>query len=159
MYDPQNFWDKYSETWLKYKTTDKKDWDIIKKYFNQTDKVLEIGCGTGRWAEYIKNYSGCDISERLVANSQMKHDADFFACNIINEVPEGYDMYFTYTCLLHVPHEDIIKIKFPPKAKLLFIEPFKEPKVEYCFNHDYEKIFGVKMLKKTKHHIIWGKNL
>lgn len=157
MYDPLEFWEQNAEKWLSQKHQTKKDFAAIKKFINPYWKTLELGCGSGRWSEYLPNYIGVDISPTLVIDAKKSYpQAEFFHHDMRFPVPEGFDLLFTFTSWLHVSPEDIVKIKLPD-TNYLFVEPYKLSTVEYCFNHNYEALFGVKKLKKYGELIIYGR--
>lgn len=81
-----------------------------------TPKVFEIGCGNGRDATEIylrtKNYSGMDISEKLIELARTKlPNADFKIGDIETfEFPDNLDIIFAFASLLHVPKESLRQI-------------------------------------------------
>ena len=157
MYDPLEFWEKNARNWLKLKHDTDKDWEEIKEFVNPDWKVLELGCGSGRWAKYFNDYTGTDIAPSLVISAQKHHpDKQFFHHDMRFPVPKGFDLIFTYTAWEHVPPEDIKKVKLP-NTRFLFIEPTNKPSVDYCFKHNYEELFGVKKLKDYGQLTIYGK--
>lgn len=160
MYDPLNFWEANANFWINAKKSEtSEDWEVIKKYIKPEWKVLELGCGTGRWAPYFLNYTGSDISPTLLLEAKKLHPDKEFAHHDMREgVPGGYDLIFTYTSWLHMPPKDIKKIKLP-KTNLLFVEPHGASSVEYCFQHDYEKLFKVKPLEKHGGLTVYGRFL
>jgi trans-aconitate methyltransferase len=78
--------------------------------------VLEIGCGNGRDAEniftYSHNYTGIDISEKLIELAQKKVPrAKFEVADIESYVfPKKYDVVFAFASLIHVPENSLGKI-------------------------------------------------
>ena len=71
-------------------------------------KVLEIGCGDGRDAEYIltktKNYCGFDLSERMVKLAKKRlPQVDFFVSDLEGyNCEEKYDLIFSLSTLVHI---------------------------------------------------------
>ena len=82
MYNPDKFWNEQSLNWLSLDHDTDTQWDEISTFFNPKWKVLEMGCGNGRWSEKIPNYSGCDISEKLILNASLNHNGNFFVHDI-----------------------------------------------------------------------------
>lgn len=72
-------------------TCPKEDWHvlhrmhltIIHKHINVTeDKVLDLGCGYGRIAKYINNYTGADLSPDLLNIAKKQNpDKTFVECD------------------------------------------------------------------------------
>lgn len=158
MYDPFPYWEERSKAWIKSKFNTKGDWEAIKEFIDPNWRVLELGCGTGRWAKKFKDYVGVDISPTLVVHAKEKNPTkEFYHHDMRSGVKlPGFDLIFTYTAWLHVPPEEIIKVELPD-TNYLFVEPHKESRVSYCFNHDYHKLFGVNELAKHGDLTIWGK--
>lgn len=79
-------------------------------------RVLEIGCGNGRDAEEIvkftNNYTGIDISEKLIELSHQKvPKGNFEVADIENyKFGEELDVIFAFASLIHVPREGLQKI-------------------------------------------------
>ncbi len=102
----------------------KKDYNTISKHFSETrtkpwpemktflgflkpcNKILDIGCGNGRFFKYIKdenyNYTGIDISDELIKIAKEKHpDGKFEAKNILDI---KYENSFDAVCLFAMFH-------------------------------------------------------
>jgi len=79
-------------------------------------KVFEIGCGNGRDAkkilEYTDNYLGLDMSEKFLELAKEQNlGAEFVWGDIENfEVPKNLDIVFAFASLLHSPREEFQKI-------------------------------------------------
>ena len=78
----------------------------------ENPKVLEIGCGNGRDAEYIlektNDYLGTDISEELIKLAREKvPQAEFEVADVTSfEFPAGLDIVFAFASLIHVTKEE-----------------------------------------------------
>ncbi len=76
-------------------------------------KVLEIGCGIGRWVEFFTKrgalYYGVDISDEMVnIAKELFPDVEIRVYNIDKGLPfeeETFDYIFTITVLHHNPYE------------------------------------------------------
>src|SRR5690606_27539822 len=74
---------------------------LLKKIGNP--RILEIGCGTGQFAEYLHDegfveYSGFDFSAEAIEVAKARLRADFFVGNAL--APESYVRPFdTVVCL------------------------------------------------------------
>ncbi len=148
MYDPLVFWEENAQHWIDLKQPTAQQWKWIKPHVSPDWKVLELGCGTGRWSQYFQDYTGVDISPSLVVHAQNKYpNKTFLHHDQRYPIPEGFDLIFTFTSWLHVTPDEIAKVKLPD-TNYLFIEPNEPGRNEYCFTHDLEKIFGVHPVAK-----------
>jgi len=43
---------------------------IILDFVDEDDKILDVGCGTGFYSKYFKNYKGIDNSVKLIKNNK-----------------------------------------------------------------------------------------
>jgi len=151
-YDPKQFWEENADFWAMTAYDNDSQWKHIKKFIKPNWKVLEVGCGDGRWSPHFKNYLGTDISQRLINTAKVRYpEKDFQVWDIRDGFLKGFDLIFGYTVLLHLPRLP----KFP-NQKMMFIEPFRKSGVEYCFNHDYSKHF--KLLKTLKDQKVWWRD-
>lgn len=79
-------------------------------------KVLEIGCGDGRDAKAIfertTNYTGFDISERLIALAQSNVPGAHFevADAATYQMPHKLDVIFAFASLLHLSKEEVADV-------------------------------------------------
>lgn len=72
--------------------------------------VLEIGCGTGYWTEFlrslgVKNYTGNDIAEISIVNLKMKYPEYNFVQGDISEIPlpdKSYDLAMMIDVTQHI---------------------------------------------------------
>lgn len=165
-YDPKKYWEKRSSHWIGgiYETVE--DMEALEEWLKPDMPTWDIGCGQGRWSPFFDEYVGSDISLKLVNHCKKAYPEDtFFTWDIRKGVPKrghaGTDFdfenaqIFAYTVLLHVPPEDIIKIKFPDTARLVFVEPFEDSKVAHCFRHAYGEIFGATAVGTYGRKAVW----
>lgn len=107
------------------------------------DRVLDVGCGTGRWADVIVPecafYHGVDSSPGMirVANERLAHASNvrFSVCSLEELSLEIIDTYLPFSCILllgvmvYINDEDIlagltrIANVAAPAARILFREP------------------------------------
>jgi len=82
-------------------------------------RVLDFGCGVGRWTARIakelgREVFGVDVSPTMVAMARKDHPAlDFRAINPTKPLPfpDGFfDMIFTCTVLQHIPDEELRQV-------------------------------------------------
>ncbi|OAQ73948.1 UbiE/COQ5 family methyltransferase [Pochonia chlamydosporia 170] len=77
------FWDKSAKSYSKSKVSDQPGYErtlnLSKSYLNKTDKVLELGCGTGSSAFILApsaaKYLATDISSEMIKIANEKHEA------------------------------------------------------------------------------------
>ena len=100
-------------------TCPKEDWHvlhrmhltIIHKHINVTeDKVLDLGCGYGRIAKYINNYTGADLSPDLLNIAKKQNpDKTFVECDGRSLPFEDNEFNWTVKCI-DIDHSDWLAI-------------------------------------------------
>jgi len=100
--------------------------DLLIDYITEGDKVLDLGCGNGRYFEAIKNkeinYLGIDFSEKLIKIAREKYaeqdNSEFRTGDILNlKLPKDqFDLAFAFTVLHHIPSKKL-RVKFLKQAK------------------------------------------
>ena len=84
----------------------------------ENKKVLEIGCGIGRWAKYLMEkeptiqYTGIDVSPKMVDIAKKRvPSANFLNISGDNLIfqDESFDLVFSITVLHHIPYEKQLK--------------------------------------------------
>lgn len=61
--------------------------EIIKAEIKDTDNVLDAGCGYGRLSEYIKNYTGVDLSPDLIDEAKRLYPDKKFMVAKLESLP------------------------------------------------------------------------
>jgi len=155
-YDEKRYWEKRADSWDKQAQTDKVKKDKLRGIIQSLsfDSVLDVGCGNGRFTPLFddKEYSGFDISERLIEICKEYFPKKDFFVSSVEEVDKHVngkiDLLFCYTTLEHVPPQNIQKAVDALKKvgkQLLLIEPKDfTPFGNYCFNHQYSKYFNIR---------------
>ena len=127
MSDSIVFWDRMAGTYDRqvervFSQAYQKTIAHTKKYLKETDKVLDIGCGTGittvAIADFVKTVDALDLSAKMLeaakrkAFSQRIGNIDFYKKSIFDEnlKKENYDVIIAYNVLCYVQEdEDFVK--------------------------------------------------
>jgi len=105
---------KLKDSFKKIKTQFLDDVKIIPSVFkklNKDTKLLDVGCGSGKFLNEVKNETktavyGIDISELAVKTAKNNYDIDVFK-GVIKEAPfspESFDVITAWWYLEHVPN-------------------------------------------------------
>jgi len=126
--------------------------ELLTKYL-QPGSVLDIGCGTGRLSPLFDDYLGVDVSEKAIIHAKRLHPKKEFRVLdlLFDELPEANNIVST-AVLQHVPYQHIEvvarKVQKASKNLMLFelkVDGFLSP---WCYNHDYEQLFGEPLHKE-----------
>ncbi|MDO8424812.1 MAG: class I SAM-dependent methyltransferase, partial [bacterium] len=100
--------------------------DLIDKYLAEGEKVLDLGCGNGRYFEYFKekkvNYWGVDGSEKLIELAKKRYPgANFQIANALSlPFPDNFfDKIFCIAVLHHIPSEELRERFFQEAKRVL----------------------------------------
>jgi len=135
-YDPKSYWDARAKTSRRniydavccYGLSNAENWAMERvqlatlrsflSHLNPRSKVLEIGCGLGRWTPVIINldmcYNGVDISEEMlrIARARVSGTSSFYKATS-NKLPFSdnlYDLVFSIAVIHHNPYDQHEKI-------------------------------------------------
>lgn len=103
--------DEFEQTRRKYSP----ETEELKKYVKDGEKVLDLGCGTGRLYEIFENkgidYSGIDFSENLVNIARKKYGDRFVSGDILSLPFSGryFDSVWAIAVLHHIPSSELRK--------------------------------------------------
>lgn len=96
---------------------------VLFDYIKKGDKVLDLGCGNGRFVNVIKekggNYFGTDVSEKLVETAKKLYPNEKFQATEPLKLPfsNGYfDIIYSIAVFHHIPSKDF-RIEFLKEAK------------------------------------------
>ena len=137
------------------------------------NRILEIGCGTGRYTEILSSYFhpekyvAIDISNGQIemAKKNVSNKEIEFHCTKIQDFNpnEKFDLVFASEVLMHIDYESIssiiAKLVSFSTNKVISIDWFDEKKSikelgGYCFIHDYQTLFKNNNTKNVKIHMI-----
>lgn len=109
----------------KYSRVREKDWKefnfLFDKYLVPNDKVLDLGCGNGRFYQSFKNknvdYLGIDVSSKLIEIAKNNHPEAKFTISSIELINDGsFDKIYSIAVLHHIPSHDL-RLKFLKEIK------------------------------------------
>jgi len=134
---------------------------LFDKYISNGDKILDLGCGNGRYFDYFSqkkvDYSGVDNSEKLIKLAQERYPkSNFQIADALNlPFPDNFfDKVFSVAVFHHIPSEEF-RAQFLKEAKrilkpsgmlILTVWNFKELKEFFLFL----KSFTLKLMGLTK---------
>lgn len=107
-----------------FSRTRKYPWPEIRFLFDDVkegDKVLDLGCGNGRFSEFLKgtDYTGVDNSSGLIEEAKKKYpQLKFVKADALN-LPfsdNSFDFVFSIALLHHIPSKEL-RIKFLKEVK------------------------------------------
>jgi 2-polyprenyl-3-methyl-5-hydroxy-6-metoxy-1,4-benzoquinol methylase len=126
-----------------YYMKEKEEYIYAKKFIDPNDKILEVGCGEGWFAEIIgsKNYIGLELNEKAVLLAQKKGLNVFNISleNFAKENSEAFDVVVSFQVLEHVPNPKeffeakILSVK--RNGKIIISVPNDDSFVKYITNH------------------------
>ena len=120
---------------------------------NSDSKVLDLGCGNGRWAEILvdkcKQYVGVDFSNKFVQNAREKYKeykTVKFICLPAQDylVDEQYDLILVIGLITYMNDEEIIKLSANCKKMLNNGGRLILRNVTLCDNHCNRKVYNYK---------------
>ncbi|MEA3453110.1 MAG: class I SAM-dependent methyltransferase [Patescibacteria group bacterium] len=128
----RNDYNEIAETFNRTRDWIPPDFNFLKQYINKGEKILDIGCGNGRFSEIVKDradYYGVDVSERLIKIAKEKYPARQFLVNDPLVLPfeeNSFDKVFCLAVLHHIPSRKLrkdflkeIKRVLKPRGKLI----------------------------------------
>lgn len=119
--------DIYNRIAEKYASVRDEPWEemdfLFGKFLKSGDKVLDLGCGNGRFYDsFIKNgvfYTGVDNSENLIEIAKKKHSEGEFTLASALNLPfndEEFNAVYGIAILHHIPSESMRRM-FMEEAK------------------------------------------
>lgn len=94
-------------------------WEKLVPYFKNGMKILDVGCGNGRFYEFIKSkgfdveYVGVDSSSELLALARNRYpEASWQELDIVNgykKIKDRYDLIVSFGVFHHIPSFELRK--------------------------------------------------
>ena len=151
---------------------------LLLQYITPGDKVLDLGCGNGRFSEVFRQnieYIGVDSSRKMIEVAKTKYpEVNFKIADALNlPFPENYfDKIFSFAVFHHIPSEEL-QLQFFKEARrilkpggtliltvwnlnplrMILIGRYK--RVKDFFKHQLLKIFGKTKLDFGDFFISW----
>lgn len=150
--NPQFYADKFDSCDVRFEDIDR----ALKLNESESQKVLEIGCGSGRDAQYIvskvgiDNYIGIDASVGLINICQEKIPDGVFHVKDMRDLDydgDSFGIIFSFASMLHVNREEMAILlekchKWLKKGGILYISTkFGEYKEENIKNLGDDKYY------------------
>ena len=128
---PKNYvQNTYNQISQEFSQTRKAPWPeltIFKKYLKKNTKILDVGCGNGRFYQYIQSlncqYTGLDISQNLLKEAQNKYpNINFWQDDMrtmATVADQKFDAIFFIASFHHLDTEEDRLITLKKAQKLL----------------------------------------
>ncbi len=162
-----------------FSRTREKPWEEIRflfdNYLNPKEKVLDLGCGNGRYFEFFKeknvDYLGVDNSEKLIEIAKNKYPSGRFQTEdalSLSFPNEFFDKVYSIAVLHHIPSKKL-RLRFLKEARrvlklkgqlILTVWKCHRPKELYLlFKYTILKIFRKSKLDWKDIFKPWGKKI
>jgi len=112
--DIKNSYDLIAEDFSRTRKFVWKEFGSLAGYAENGDKILDLGCGNGRFVELFKNkgvkYIGIDVSEKLIEIARKKYPEEKFQVFDGLKIPSEdnyFDKIFCIAVLHHIPGEEL----------------------------------------------------
>lgn len=93
-----------------------KEFKLFLRYIKNNDKIADIGCGNGRFLDFLKNkrkvrYTGIDITENLINIAKKRYAGTFLVKNAFDTGLENneFDTTVCIATLHHIPSKKLRK--------------------------------------------------
>lgn len=100
----------------KYSRVREKEWKefnfLFDKYLSQNDRILDLGCGNGRFYPAFKNknvdYLGIDVSSKLIEIAKNNYPEGKFEVSSIDSIlSDSFDKVYSIAVLHHIPSHEL----------------------------------------------------
>ena len=119
----------YNKIGDKYSSVRKEDWKemsfLFDRYLKGQDKVLDLGCGNGRFYPAFKerevDYSGHDSSSKLIEIAKKNYPEAKFEVSSVFDIKGSFNKIFSVAVLHHMPSSEL-RERFIEQCYLLLKE-------------------------------------
>lgn len=126
----KEFYAKHNESFDKSRFMEWEGFNNVLKYITKDTKILDLGCGNGRFLEFLNNkntqfdsYLGIDNSADFINKNKLKFsNAKFEERDILNQIDEitnKYDLVVIFGVSHHIPYEEYRKEWFQKIKNLI----------------------------------------
>jgi alkylated DNA repair protein alkB family protein 8 len=161
--------DGYNQIAKKFSETRKyfwKDFEFMKKYVKENDRILDFGCGNGRLIELLGEkkyeYFGVDVSQKLIDIARKKYQGDRIIFQKISSSssltfpPNFFNVIFSLAVFHHFPKKHREKMarelfRITQKNGLIIVSVWNLWQIKYWKNFSFLKILIRKILQRERY--------
>lgn len=146
---------------------------LFDDYLASGDKVLDLGCGNGRFFEFCMNknvdYLGIDPSEKLIEIAKTRYPQAKFQVGDAMQLPfpdNSFDKVYSIAVFHHIPSsesrsmflEEARRVLKPNGLLILTVWKFSQPKMRFLLlKYTLQKLLGLSKLDFGDVLDPWGK--
>ena len=113
----KEFYEKHNESFDKSRFMEWQGFFETLDFINENSTILDVGCGNGRFLEFLiknnikfKSYLGIDNSPEFIEKNRLKYlEHQFEVVDVITkieDVKENYDIVLLFGVTHHIPYEE-----------------------------------------------------
>jgi len=143
---------------------------LVESNLNRNKSILELGCGTGQFAEMLNSYGynhylGLDFSEEAISRAKKRNpEMKFVNADIENDLLDfDYDTIVSLETMEHLKDDLKLIQSFPKKEIVITVPSFNDPAHVRYFKElkdatdHYSKVIDIEKAQKfSKWYMIKG---